>query len=140
MWVDQHPVLIELGARMSAGINAVLSGICGGISQLDETISFLLDLEQFTAPVSVEPALTKDAANVFLSPLQPGTLVRTRNLDRLEGLSTLHSLSVATQPGTRVERVAGRVTLVSDDPDRIDRDISRIHALEREGLFEIESA
>ena len=139
MWVDNEPVLIEVGARMSAGNNATLSHLCGGISQLEETIAVLLDPQRFLASLSEQPVLDRYAANVFLAPPMAGRLLRTRFVDFLQQLPTLSSMSIVQEPGTWVERVAGRVTLISADPPAIDRDIQSIRALEAAGMFEVDS-
>jgi biotin carboxylase len=137
MWVDDDPVLVEVGARLSAGINAVLSGICGGISQLDETVDALLAPETFLASMGDQPRLQRRAANVFLMPPATGRLTRIQGLDVIEQLPTLHSMSVRAEPGDMVHRVAGLVTLVAEDMQAIERDISIIRHLERDGLFQV---
>ena len=137
IWRKEGPVLVEIGARMSAGINAVLSRICGGICQLDETVSAILAPETFLATLDTRPELQQLAANVFLMTYRPGTLIRTRHLEEIKALSTLYSMSVATQCGDVLERVAGRVTLISSDPQAINRDIEIIRSCERDGIFEL---
>jgi len=137
MWVNDDPVLVEVGARLTAGINAVLSGICGGISQLDETVDALLAPEAFLASMGDRPRLRQRAANVFLMPPATGRLTRVRGLDVIERLPTLHSMSVRAEPGDVVHRVAGLVTLVAEDMQAIERDIGVIRRLERDGLFEV---
>ena len=47
-------------------------------------------------------------------------------------------MSVATHPGNVLKRVAGLVTLVSNDPGEIDRDIRIIRSYEHDGIFEVE--
>jgi len=139
MWVDGEPVLMEVGARLSAGINAELSRICGGICQLDETVDAILAPEAFLVSLNRRTALQRRAANVFLHPQRPGTLRRVNHLDALAELPTLHSMSVQTTPGEILKRVAGRVTLVSADLRALRRDVARIRRLERAGLFETDS-
>jgi len=140
MWVDQQPILVEVGARLTAGINAVLSRICGGISQLDETIQIILDPEHFSDTFEERPVLTKQGVNVFLSPPYPGRLVRSHGLDVIRQLPTLYSMSVAMEPGDQLKHVAGRVTLVHPDSELIKHDIAVIRQLEQEGIFEMEAA
>ena len=139
MWVDGEPVLIEAAARLSGGINALLSGICGGISQLDETVEAILDPKHFLATRSDQPCLQRRAVNLFLIPEQQGRLVRVQGLEEIRCLPTLHSLSVSAQPGDRIKRVAGLVTLIDEDIQAIERDISRIRAIESKGMFEVEN-
>ena len=138
MWVDGEPVLIEVGARLTAGINSILSGICGGISQLDETVGAMLAPDRFLATLNDQPRLQRRAANLFLMPQRQGRLVRLRGLDEIRRLPTLHSLSVGAQPGDMIKRVAGLVTLVDEDIQSIERDIDVVRALERDGIFEVE--
>jgi biotin carboxylase len=139
MWVDGEPVLIEVAARLTAGINSLLSGICGGISQLDETIEAMLAPERFLATLNDQPRLQRRAANLFLIPRRQGRLVRLRGIEEIRHLPTLHALSVSAQPGDMLKRVAGVVTLVDEDIRLIERDISVIRGLEREGIFEVEN-
>ena len=139
MWVEGEPVLVEAGARLSAGINSVLSHICGGFGQLQMTLKSILDPEDFVREASEQPTLHRRAANVFLRPPRPGRLLRTRSLEQLRSLPTLYSISVASKPGTQVEHVAGLVTLIDKELSAIERDIGSIRRLQRAGIFELES-
>ena len=136
MWVDGEPVLMEVGARLSAGINAELSRICGGICQLDETVDAILAPEAFLGSLNQRATLQRRAANVFLHPQRPGTLRRVNHLDALATLPTLHSMSIQMTPGEPVRRVAGRVTLVAAGMRALRRDMARVRRLERAGLFD----
>ena len=140
MWVDDEPVLIEVAARLTAGNNSILSGLCGGISQLDEVVDAMLSPDRFLASLSVQPELKKRAVNLFLMPKRQGRLIRLRGLDKIRGLPTLHSLSVRAQPGDMIGRVAGLVTLVNEDIRSIEHDVSVIRELEAAGIFEVEDA
>lgn len=138
MWVDGEPVLVEVAARLSGGINAILSGMCGNSCQLDETVDLLLDPDRFLATLDDQPRPQRHATILFLMPQRQGRLVRLRGLDEIRRLPTLHSLSVGAQPGDMVKRVAGLVALVDEDIQSIERDINVIRALERAGIFEVE--
>ena len=137
-WVEGEPVLIEVAARLAGGINALLSGVCGGICQLDETVEAMLAPDRFLATLNDQPCLQRRAVNLFLMPKRRGRLVRLRGLNEIRSLPTLHSVSVGAQPGDMVKRVAGLVTLIDEDIQSIERDISVIRALEDEGIFEVE--
>jgi len=139
MWVDGEPVLVEAAARLSGGIGALLSGICGGISQIDETIDMLLEPARFLASMDERPRLQRRAVNLFLVPHRRGRLVRVRGLDEIRRLPTLHSASVSAQPGDMLKRVAGVVTLIDADIRSIERDVGVIRGLESEGMFEVET-
>jgi len=138
IWRNEEPVLVEIGARLTGGINAMVSRYCSGICQLDETISAILDPETFLAGLDTPPELQRHAVNVFLLPLRRGKLVRTRHLEDIKALPTLHSMSVSTRRGEILKRVSGLVTLVSEDAGAIERDIEAIRAYERDGIFEVE--
>jgi hypothetical protein len=138
MCVDGEPVLIEVGARLSAGNNASLSRICGGICQLDETVEAILAPDRFLGTLSHQPHLQRRAVNVFLIPRRQGRLARARGLEEIRRLPTLHSMSVGAKPGDLLSRVAGLVTLIDEDIQAIERDIGVIRALERKGIFELE--
>jgi len=132
-------VLVEAAARLSGGIGALLSGICGGINQIDETVDMLLEPARFLASLAERPRLQRRAVNLFLVPHRRGRLVRVRGLDEIRRLPTLHYASVSAQPGDMLKRVAGVVTLIDEDIRSIERDVGVIRALEREGMFEVES-
>ena len=139
MWMDGEPVLVEAAARLSGGIGALLSGICGRISQIDETVNILLEPERFLAALDEKQPLQRRAVILFLVPHRRGRLVRVHGLDEIQRLPTLHSASVSAQPGDILKRVAGVVTLVDEDIQSIERDVGVIRALEREGMFELEN-
>jgi biotin carboxylase len=104
MWTNGEPVLIEVGARLTAGINAVLSKMCGGICQLDETVDVILEPERFLSSVDEQPALSKRAANVFLIPPRRGRLLNIQGLEEIRCLPTLHSMSTYKPSKTTFER------------------------------------
>jgi biotin carboxylase len=139
MWVDNEPVLIEVGARLTGGMNAVLSGICGGFSQLDETVEAILSPDCFRQSIHDRRSLGRRAANVFLIPAHTGRLFAVNGLARIEQLPTLHSMSVSARPGAELKKVAGSVLLVDEDITAIERDIDMIRRIERDGLFELEA-
>jgi biotin carboxylase len=140
MMTAEGPVLVEAAARLSAGVNAVLSRVCGGICQLDELVDLLLDPDAFRARGALRPQLNRFAVNVFLMPPYPGILAGTQNVDRLRQLPTLYSLSLASRAGERLGRVAGRVTLVHESPEALRRDRATIYELEQDGIFQMQPA
>lgn len=139
MWCDDEPVLIEVGARLTGGMNAVLSGMCGGLSQLDETVEAILSPHSFRQSIHDRPSLKRRAANVFLVPPRTGRLLAVNGLDRIERLPTLHSMSVPVSPGAKLKKVAGSVLLIDEDIASIERDISMIRTIQNDGLFEVEA-
>jgi len=139
MWSGDRAVFIELGARLTAGINATLGRLCASTSQLDEFVRVLLEPELFVARADEQPKLFKRATNVFLMPRREGRLVEARGLERIEALATLHKLSFGAKPGEPLPRVAGLVTLVSEDRLAIERDVRLIRELERGGLYQTEA-
>jgi biotin carboxylase len=138
MWVDGEPLLVEAAARLSGGIGALLSGICGGVCQVDETVRILCEPGLFLATLDEKPRLQRRAVILFLVPHRCGRLIRVRGLDEIRRLATLHSFSVGARPGDVLKRVAGVVTLVGEDMQSIERDIAMIRVLERDGMFEVE--
>ena len=138
IWRGDEPVLVEIGARLTGGVNAVVSRHCSGICQLDETINAILAPDAFMAGLDTRPELQRHAVNVFLATPRRGKLIRTRHVEDIKALSTVYSMSVATQSGVMLKHVSGLITLISDDPRAIDRDIEIIRGYERDGIFEVE--
>ena len=139
MWTNGEPVLIEVGARLSAGIYAVLRRLCGGVCQLDETIDVILEPVRFLASVDEQPALSKRATDVFLIPPRQERLLRMRGLETIKTLPPLLSISIGVKPGMAVNRVAGLLTLIDEKINAIENDVQTIRELVRNGLFEIEN-
>jgi hypothetical protein len=135
MWVQGKPVLIEVGARLSAGNNAILSRTCGGICQLDETVESILAPERFLATLCQRPRLLRQAANVFLMPKRPGKLLRVQGLDAIRALPSLYSLSVRSTAGEMIHRVAGLATLVAETRQIIERDLHVIRQWQQKSIF-----
>jgi hypothetical protein len=139
MWCEGGPVLVEVGARLTTGLNAVLSGICGSICQVGETVDVMLAPERFLEFSKDKLTLVKRASNVFLLRKRPGRLVRVRRKNDLRQLKTLYRLSMSVTPGDVLPAVLGTVTLVHENTDAIMEDISAIRELEENGLFEVEN-
>jgi len=138
MWCENKPILVEIGARLTTGLNAVLSGICGSICQLNETVDVILAPDRFHDFSKDKLTFKKRASNVFLVRQRPGRLVRVRRENELRQLKTLYRLSLSVTPGEPLPAVLGTVTLVNESMDEIKEDILRIRELEQNGLFELE--
>jgi biotin carboxylase len=138
MWCEREPILVEIGARLSAGLNVVLSKACGCISQLDETIKAILTPDEFHDFSKDKLILKKHASNVFFLREKPGRLRRIRHKKALGQLETLYHISISARKGEWLPPVLGMVTLVHERQNVIERDIDKIGALENEGLFEID--
>lgn len=133
IWADgDGPVLVETGARLSAGNNATISGLCGGPCALDLTVEACLHPDAFRA--APQPRLTGAAMNCFLAPPAGARLREQAPLDEVRRLASFHRLSIARHPGRHP--VAGVVTLVAADPLVVRDDLRRLRELERTTLYE----
>jgi biotin carboxylase len=133
IWDDDGPVLIEIGARLSAGNNAVLSRLCGGPCALDLTIEACVEPDRFTAAAS-PPRLTNVAMNCFLIPLEGHRLRARPPLAGIRRLASFHSLSIARPPRRRP--VVGVVTLIHRLRPVVHDDLRRLRHLERTRFYE----
>lgn len=138
MWCGAGPVLVEVGARLSAGLNAELSEICGCLSQLGETVKTVLDPKEFYDTGKDLKILKKHAANVFFHREKQGRLRSVRRENELRQLKTLYRLSLGAKAGELLPPVLGMVTLVHKDLSEVEKDIEEIRALEEDGLFDVE--
>jgi biotin carboxylase len=133
IWADGHgPVLIETGARLSAGNNAVLSRLCGGPCALDLVVEQCLDPDGFLA--MPPPGLTGTAMNCFLVPPRGRRLRSNPPLDGIRELTSFHGMSIAET--SRRHPVAGVVTLIHRDRSVVHEDLGRLRDLERAMLYE----
>ncbi len=140
MWVDDEPVLVEVGARLSAGNNCTLNRDCSGVCQLDLMVEAVADPAAFKARDDAPYVLRRTAANVFLLPQRRGILRGAPRLAEIEALESAREVHVGLEPGQPAPRVAGVVTLLHDDPAVVARDTATIRHLERNGLFDITPA
>ena len=137
MWVDGVPVLVEVGARLSAGNNCTLSRLCSDRCQLDLTIDAYTAPARFLAHGDAPYVLERTAANVFLIPPVAGILRGAPRLAEIEALASFAEMQAGIEPGAPAPRVAGVVTLIHADPEVVAGDVERIRHLERNGLFDI---
>jgi hypothetical protein len=137
MWCDGKPILVETGARLTTGLNAVLSGMCGGICQLDETVDVMLAPDRFLDFGKDKLALARRAANVFLVRKREGRLVKVLREADLRRLKTLYRLSLSVNPGEMLPSILGTVTLMHESIEAITEDMSKIREIEENGLFEL---
>jgi hypothetical protein len=134
IWANgRGPVLVETGARLSAGNNATLSRNCGGPCALDLTVEACLDPESFLA-AGRSPRLTSVAINCFL--VRPdGHRLRPRPpLAEIRRLASFHRMSIARPP--RSHPVVGVVTLIHPLRRVLHDDVRRLRHLERTMLYE----
>jgi biotin carboxylase len=136
--VDGEPVLVEVGARMNGGNNAVLSRMCGGICALDLTVQAYLDPEAFHANAEQALALPRKAANCFLIPGAPGRLTGLPKLEAVKALRSFNRMRIGARLGEPLPRVAGIVTLMHSDQTVLAEDIKTIRELQSSGFYQIE--
>jgi hypothetical protein len=138
MMVGGEPVLIEIGARLSAGINAILSRICGSICALDLTIDAYLEPEKFLAAAATPPPeLLRWGGNFFLMPGRAGRLAALPRLAEIQSLASFHKMSIGAKVGEDLPRVAGAVTLVHPDQAVLRQDIENLRAMQENGFYQV---
>jgi hypothetical protein len=133
IWAGDGPILVETGARLSAGNNAVLSRLCGGPCALDLVVEACVDPERFLAAPAPRK-LTGTAMNCFLIPPRGQRLTARPPLDAIRDLASFHRISVAQPP--RRHPVVGVVTLVHTDRRVVHDDLERLRELERTSLYQ----
>jgi hypothetical protein len=138
MWVDDAPVLIEIGARAHGGISPGVSRRCSGRGQLELTLDAYLDPERFLRSSQAPYPLDKRALIVFLIPGTRGVLKGLGSLSPLRRLSSFADASIWVRPGQPVHRALGRVILIHSDRRVLEGDLEHIRALMRNGLCKME--
>ena len=129
------PVLVEIGARLSGGNNAVLSASCGGPSALDLTLDAALEPHRFRAEAHTAPQLSSTVANFFLRPSCTGVLRALPRLAEIEALASFQSLRIGARIGFPMPVVAGLVTLLHDEREIVESDLVALRAIESEGFY-----
>lgn len=129
IWSElRGPVLIEIGARLSAGTNAVLSRACGGPCALDLTVEACLEPERFEA-TEHRPTLTRAALTCFLIRPPDHRLRSDLAVDEIRSLPSFESLSITRRRDGR--RIVGVVNLIHPARRVLHRDRRRLRRLER---------
>ncbi|MBM3779476.1 MAG: ATP-grasp domain-containing protein [Acidimicrobiia bacterium] len=129
------PVLVEIGARLSGGNNAVLSASRGGLSALDLTLDAALEPHRFRAEAHTAPRLSGTVANFFLRPWSPGVLRALPRLAEVEALASFQSLRIGAHIGLPMPAVAGLVTLAHDDREVVESDLAALREIASEGFY-----
>jgi hypothetical protein len=141
MWVGDHPVLIEIGARLHGGEKTpLISRLCTGSSQLDRALEARLDPARFDAALDRPYALSQHGAMVYLMPWRTGHLQGYGRLREVRALPSFLEVFNLAAPGPLTRRVAGLVILIHPDPDALSADIARLRAFEADGLYLFEDA
>jgi biotin carboxylase len=136
--VDGEPVLVEVGARLSAGTNAVLSRMCGSICALDLTLQAYLDPGDFHANAGQPLSLPRKGANCFFIPGRSGKLTGLPKLSEIKALRSFSRMSIGAKVGEALPRVVGMVTLIHPDEDVLLQDMANVRALQLNGFYQIE--
>ena len=139
MWVKGEPILVEVAARLNGGVNCWINRLCSGLCQLDLTVEAYTDPGRFLEGLGRRYRLEKHVINVFLKSPASGVLKAVPRRGELEALVTHYDSRVSARPGRPVPRVAGIVTLLHEDRTLVEADLERIHELEANGLFEVET-
>lgn len=135
MITDGDPILVEAGARLTAARNATLGRLCGVPCQVDLAVEAFRDPQSFLAALDTPYRLQRSAANAFLVPSAPGTLVALPRLGDIERLPSFREMSVRPRFGEPVPRVLGVVTLVHDRADVLRADLEALKRLEGDGFY-----
>lgn len=139
MWTDDGLRLIEVGARVhGAPQTHLVSRMCTGTSQVDETVDLFTDPARFLRSARRSYALRWRAMMVRLKVWKVGVFHRLRGFERIAQLDSFHDAFAMSQPGSRVPGCVGVVILLHPDQDAIERDHRAIRALEQADLYDIE--
>lgn len=130
---NRGPTLVEVGARLSAGSNAVISGLCGGPSALDLTVEACLDPQRFHAGGHPD-RLSSAAVTCFLVRPDGQRPRRRPPLAEIRSLRSFHRMSIAH--GAPDRRVVGVVTLIHPLRRVVHEDVRTLRRFERERLYE----
>ena len=140
MWIDDGPVLVEVGARLhGAPSTHWMCRICTGASQLDQTIDSYLNPGHFLRVARRSYALRWHGAKVRLHPWRGGFYKCCRGLDRIESLPSFRGFFYMSEPKelTPLDCV-GVVALIHADEEAVRRDFQFIRELEKQDLFDID--
>lgn len=135
MVLNARAFFIEAAPRLVGGMASPLCTLCADYSPLDLAVMAYSDPTRFEAFPPIAYQAKKKGALVFLLPKQHGILHETRHIEKIEALPAWHETAVETTPGAKIGRVAGRITLLHENPQEVFDAIAFIRQLESEDLF-----
>jgi len=142
------PCLVEVGARCHGGHGtwATISTAAFGYSQIGATIDCYTDREAFEAlpPFPVEPK--RYGKEVFLVSYREGIVRGIPGMDKVQTLPSFFAKDIAVKVGHVLRKTVdlftmpGRVQLLHDSAEQVERDYNVIHGLLQEfQMFELVS-
>ncbi len=138
-------VLIETGARCAgASLSPDMMDECIGHNQVDLTLDCYFDPVGFCRRMATPYQLKKTVMLKLLISHQVGRVRAVPGLEMIRRLPSFYGADVAL-PGSSItltvdmETSPGKVALVHENSDVVDEDYAVIRALEKEGLFEVET-
>jgi biotin carboxylase len=139
MWTDDGVRLVEVGARVhGAPQTHLVSRMCIGISQAEQTVDLLLDPPRFLRQARRSYALRWRAMMVRLKVWKAGIFHALRGFDRITRLESFHDSFAMSPPGCPVPGCVGVVILLHPDEEALARDHQTIRSLEAGDLYDLE--
>jgi len=131
---DEGPCLVEVGARMSGGVDfSVLHGI-SSLTQLSLLTDAMLDTETFLTRIRATRQSTKSVRKVYLSSGMSGEVLSDPHLDLFLDIDSVSSIFFRPVKGGNLHKTVrsqnvgrpGHLYMVGDDQDAIVRDYERV--------------
>ncbi|WP_338525882.1 ATP-grasp domain-containing protein [Pseudomonas batumici] len=131
---DEGPCLVEVGARMSGGIDfSVLHGI-NSLTQLSLLADAMLDTDAFLTRIQAARKNSQSIRKVYLSSGLSGEVLSEPDLDLFLGIDSVNSVLFRPAKGGHLQKTVrslnvgrpGHLYMVSDDEETILRDYDQV--------------
>lgn len=141
MWVNGEPLLVEVGARLhGAPSTHWMCRICGGFSQLDQTLDAYLRPKHFLKTAGRSYKLRFHGWKFRFHPWRAGYFKGFNGLARIEKLPAFRGFYYMSGPKTLAPKdCVGVVALIHPDREVLLKDVETIHQWENQDLFIIEA-
>jgi biotin carboxylase len=139
------PRLMEVAARLQGAVDPSALTAALGTTHIDQTVDAYIDPYGFASRALIPYELKQRVFRVFVICHRTGQLLSIPGIPKLQSLSSFFAAVFYKQPGTRIAQTIdyftspGLVHLVHADRFRLQRDYVSLRALEKDGLFEIQS-
>lgn len=138
---EQGPRLVEVAARLMGSIDASVTTLATGQSQIVSTVRALLDPDRFLYETPPKGQVDRACRGVSLICPRDGLLTEDLDWQRFRKLRSFHSLRPRVRKGSTVSRTRdmftrpGGVYLVHEDPNVVAEDYRNIRDWEADDFY-----
>jgi hypothetical protein len=136
-WIssNEQNIFIEGAPRLVGGVATPICRKTYGHSPMDKMVMAYTDPEKFLALPEIIESATQKAMLVFLTPKEKGILKSIRHMEKIKQLPSYFESDISAKMGQPLGRVAGRITLIHENPAQVFEDFNIIRKFVDDNMF-----